>query len=160
VIFRQRDEKVEAFPAKRTNHTFTEAVSFGASIWCPQYAQSHVSNRLIELRREDAIAIMDEKTVAMVRRYRFSKLLLCPCRRWVIRDMDVQQLSRSEFYDYQHIETLKRRSDHGQEITGNDRLGMISHEGRPALVAARLSLWAFGHVLANGTRRDLDPELE
>jgi hypothetical protein len=89
VVLRQWDEKVEAFPAKRTYDTFTETVSFGASIRCPQYSQPHVSNRLVELRREDAIAIMDKKTVAMPRRYRLSKLLQCPGRRWVIRDMDV-----------------------------------------------------------------------
>ena len=89
MIFRQWDEKVEAFPAERTNHTFAEAVSFGASIRRPQYSQSHACNRLIELRREDAVSVMDKKIIAMVRRYRFSKLLLCPGRRWVIRDMEM-----------------------------------------------------------------------
>ena len=89
VVFRQGDEKVEAFPAERTDDTFTEAVSFGAPIRGPQDSQTHVSNRLIELGREDAIAIMDKKTVVMVRGYRLSKLLLGPCCRWLIRDMDV-----------------------------------------------------------------------
>jgi len=68
VIFRQWNEKIEAFSAERTNHTFTVAVSFGAPIRCPQHTQSHVSNRLVELRRENAVAIMDKKTVAMARR--------------------------------------------------------------------------------------------
>ncbi len=66
MVFSQWDEKVEAFPAERAYDTFTDAVSFGAPIRGPQYSQSHVSNRLIELRREDAIAIMDKKTVVMV----------------------------------------------------------------------------------------------
>jgi hypothetical protein len=71
-----------------------------------------VRNRLIELSREDAIAIMDEKTVVVVRGYGFSKLLLGPCCRWVIRDLNVQQLSCSEFHEDQDIETLERRGDH------------------------------------------------
>ncbi len=160
VVFRQWDETVEAFPAERTDDTFTEAVSFGAPIWGPQDSQSHVSNRLIELGREDAIAIMDKKTVVMVRGYCLSKLLLGPCGRWVIRDMDVQQLSCAEFYDDQHIKTLERRGDHSQEITGHDRLGVISHESGPALIATRLSPRVFRHVLSYHTGRYLDPELE
>ena len=79
----------------------------------------------------------------------------------MIRDLDVHQLSCSELNDYEHIEALKRRRDHGQEITGNDRLGVISHEDRPALIASWWSPRAFRHaLLANGTRRDLDAELE
>jgi hypothetical protein len=79
-----------------------------------------VRNRLIELRRKDGIPIMDEKTVVVVRGYRFSKLLVGPCGRWVIRDMDVQQLACAEFYNDQDIKTLERRSDYRQEITGHD----------------------------------------
>lgn len=66
VVFRQRDEKVEAFPAERTNDTFTEAVRFGALIRRLQYPQPHVSHRLIKLGREDGIPIMEKKTVGMV----------------------------------------------------------------------------------------------
>ena len=159
-MFRQWDEKVEAFPAERTDDPFTEAVSFGAPIRGPQYSQAHVSHRLIELRREDAIAIMEKKTVGMVRGNRFSKLLLRPGCRWVIRAMDVQQLSCAEFYDDQHIETLERRGDHRQEITGHDHLGVISHESGPALIATRLSSRVMRHVFSYRTGGYLDPKLE
>jgi ribosomal protein S27AE len=37
-----------------------------------------VSNGAVELWRENAIAVMDEKTAAMVRRDGFSQLLQCP----------------------------------------------------------------------------------
>lgn len=103
---------------------------------------------------------MEKKTVVMVRGYRFSKLLLGPCCRWVIRDMDVQQLSCSEFDDDKHIETFERRGDHRQEITGNDHLGVIGHESGPALIATGLSPRVFRHVLSYRTGRYLDPELE
>jgi hypothetical protein len=119
-----------------------------------------VRNRLIELGREDGIAIMDKKTVVMVRGYRFSKLLLGPCGCWVIRDMDVQQLACAEFDDDQHIEALERRCDHRQEIAGHDHLRVIGHESGPALIATRLSSWVMRHVLSYRTGRYLDPKLE
>ncbi|MEN8809238.1 MAG: hypothetical protein ABF291_17300, partial [Desulfobacterales bacterium] len=39
---------------------------------------SHVCNGLVKLGREYAIAIMDEKAVAMIRGDGFSQLLECP----------------------------------------------------------------------------------
>jgi hypothetical protein len=75
MVFRQWDEEVKAFSAERTDYTFTEAVSLRASRRRPEYSQSHVRNRLVELWREDAIAIMDEKTVAILRLDGFPQLL-------------------------------------------------------------------------------------
>ena len=74
MVFRQRDEEVKAFSAERTDDPFTEAVSLGTSRWRFEYTQSHVFNGLVELGRENAIAVMDEKTVAMVRGNGFSQL--------------------------------------------------------------------------------------
>ena len=88
----------------------------------------------------------------MIRWDRFAKLLKCPCRRWVIGDIGMYQLSRFNLDDYKHIEKLECRCNHGQKITGNDCLGMIGYEGGPALIATRLSHWAFWHVLSNGAR--------
>jgi len=65
VGFRQSDQEVEVFSAQHTDYPFTEAVSLGASRWCPEYAQPHVRNELVELGREIAIATVNEKTVAM-----------------------------------------------------------------------------------------------
>ena len=80
----------------------------------------------------------------MIRWDSFAKLLQCPCRCWVIGNIGMYQFSRFNLYDYKHIEKLECRCNHGQKITGNDCLGMIGHEGGPALIATRLSAWALG----------------
>jgi hypothetical protein len=80
VIFRQRNQKIETFSAGRTDDPSTEAVSLGTSRWRFEYTQSHVCNGLVERGRENAIAVMDEKMVAMVRGDGFSQLLECPRR--------------------------------------------------------------------------------
>jgi hypothetical protein len=64
--------------AQCTDDPFTEAVSLGTSGWCFKYRQFHVFNGSVELGRKYAIAVMDEKTVAMVRGDGFSQLLQCP----------------------------------------------------------------------------------
>jgi hypothetical protein len=80
VVFSQWDEEIQAFSAERTDDPFAEAVSLGTSRWRFEYTQSHVCNGLVKLGRENAIAVMDEKTVAMVRRDGFAQLLECPRR--------------------------------------------------------------------------------
>ena len=75
MVFRQRDEEVKAFSAERTDDPFTEAVSLGTSRWRFEYRQSHVCNGSVEPWRENTIAVMDEKTVTMVRGDGFSQLL-------------------------------------------------------------------------------------
>ena len=75
MVFRQWNEEVKAFSAERTDDPFTEAISLGTSRWRFEYTQSHVCNGFLELWRENAIAVMDEKTVAMVRGDGFSQLL-------------------------------------------------------------------------------------
>ena len=78
MVFRQWNQEVKAFSAERTDDPFTEAVGLGTSRWRFEYTRSHVCNGLVELGRENAIAVMDEKTVAMVRGDGFSQLLECP----------------------------------------------------------------------------------
>jgi len=67
VVFSQWDQGDQAFSAECADDPFTDAGSLGTSRWRFEYTQSHVCNGSVELRRENAIAIMDEKTVAMVR---------------------------------------------------------------------------------------------
>ena len=112
-----------------------------------------MSHRLIELRRKDGIAIMEKNTIGMIRGDRFSKLLLGPGGRGVIRDMDVQQLACAEFDNDQHIKTPERRGDHCQEIAGHDPLRMIGYESGPVLIATWLSARVVRYVLSYRTGR-------
>jgi len=59
-------------PLSSVNLSF---ISLRTSRRRPEHAQPHMRNGLVELWRENAIAIMNEKTVAMVRRDGFPQLL-------------------------------------------------------------------------------------
>ena len=78
VILGQRNHTIEAFSSQRAQQPFTERVglrTLGRGFHDPE---PEVLYAAIELRREDAIAIMDEEAVAMVRWDRFAQLLQCP----------------------------------------------------------------------------------
>ena len=62
-----------------------------------------MGNRLVELGREDAIAIMDEKTIVMVRGNGFPQLLECPCRCRVGCHIAVQNPSGPVFDNDQDV---------------------------------------------------------
>ena len=77
---RQCNHEVKAFPAERADDTLAEAVGLRTSWRCPEYSQSHGHQRLTEFGRKNAIAIMNEKSVAVVRGDGLSQLLACPFR--------------------------------------------------------------------------------
>ncbi len=47
----------------------------------------------------------------------------------MVRDIDMEKLTRSQLNDHKHIEALEGRSNDGQEITGHNRVGVIVYEG-------------------------------
>ena len=78
-------------------------------------------NGLIELRRENAIAIMDEKTVAVVRRDGFTQLLQCPRGCWVGCHIAMHNPSRVMLSDNEYVEYSERSRYNGTEVTGQNR---------------------------------------
>src|SRR6516162_5355492 len=76
------------------------------------------------------------------------------------RHVDVSQPTRVMLDHNKHVQHPECRSDRHEEVTGEDRLGMVLQEGGPALIATRLPRRSLRHVLAHGSRRDSDPELD
>jgi hypothetical protein len=76
---------------------------------------------LVELGREDAIAIMDEKTVAMVRRDSFTQLLQCPCCCGVGCHIAMHNASGLVFDDNQNVKQSKRCRYNDTEVTSQNR---------------------------------------
>ncbi len=130
LVFRQWNEEVEAFSAERTDHTFTDTVSLGASRRCSEYSQPQVRHRLVELGREDAIAIMDEKTVAMVRRDGFPQLLECPRRRCGVGcHITIHNPSCLVFDNDQYVEQPKRCCNDNTKVAGQYGCRMVVNKG-------------------------------
>ena len=140
MVFSEWDQKIKAFSAERTDDSFTEAVSLGTSRWRFEYTQSHVCNGSIELGRENAITVMDEKAVAMIRWDGFSQLLQCPRCSGVRCDIAVYNPPGLVFDNNEHVEQPKRRGHDNTEVTGQYGRCMIANKGGPALITTGLCM--------------------
>jgi hypothetical protein len=76
---------------------------------------------------------MQQEMVGMLGRDSFTKLLQCPGRRRMFRDIDVQEAAGGMFHEHKDVEEAESRRDHHTEVACNDGLGMIAHKGLPAL---------------------------
>jgi hypothetical protein len=82
--------------------------------------------------RENAVAVMDEKTVAMVRGDGFPQLLQCPRCGGVDCHIAMHDPSGLMFDNNQDVEQPKRCCHDDTEVTGQNRCCMVSNKGRPA----------------------------
>ena len=75
---RQGNQVIQAFPSQCANEPFTKGVCVRTSWWRLQHPQPEVVDRLVKLRGENAITVMDEEAIGMVRRDRFAQVLERP----------------------------------------------------------------------------------
>ena len=104
---------------------------------CPQNLQPQIANRRIQVRREDTVAVVNQKPIRVVGRNRFTKLLKGPLRRRVSRHIAVQQPPGAVFHDHKDIEQAEGGGHSNTEVASDDGLGMIANKRRPALIASR-----------------------
>jgi hypothetical protein len=71
----QRDHKVQAFPPQRADEPFAEGIGLGTLRWCFEDAQAQATDMLVKLRGENAVPIMQEETVGVIRWDGFAQLL-------------------------------------------------------------------------------------
>src|SRR4029434_140806 len=100
----ERNEKIQALASQRPKDPFTDRVGLRSPGRRFQHAQAQVVYVPIEGLGEDAVAVMDEEAVAMIRRYRVAQLLQGPLRCGMCRDIDMQQSAARMFHDDKHIE--------------------------------------------------------
>jgi hypothetical protein len=97
---------------------------------------------------------MDEEAERMIIWERLPQLLQGPLRAGVIGDIDVEDLTWTQFHEHEYIKDTESGCDHDEEVAGYDRLGVISYEGQPALARVGISAGTLGQILADRARRD------
>ena len=153
MVFSQGNQKVQAFPPQRADEPLAERIGLRTLRRRFEHPESQVAYALVELLREDAVAVMDEEAVGMVRWNRFAQLLQRPRGRGMRRHIGMEDAAGGMFHDHKHVEEAKGRRDHDTEVTRHDRLGMIAHKGLPALGRHAFPsprVQALRHILAHG----------
>ena len=128
MVRRQRDHQVQAFPPQRPDEPLAEGIGLGTLRWCFKDSQAQVTDMLVKLRGENAVPIMQEETVGVIRGDGFAQLLQCPLRRGMCCHIGMEDAARGMFHDDKYIEEAKGGRDHDTEVARDDRLGMIAHK--------------------------------
>jgi hypothetical protein len=81
MVLGQWNNPIEALPPKGPDESFAERIRLRASHGCCDDLKVEVRERLIKSGGKDCIVVVEDKSVGMVRRYRFAQLLEGPRRR-------------------------------------------------------------------------------
>src|ERR1019366_964042 len=118
---------------------------------------------LVQIPREDRIAVMDQELVRMVAWDGFSQLLQRPLCGGMRGHVVMKNPTASYLHHDENIEHPESGRDRNQEVTSDDALRMILDEGSP-VVRRRSAVpgpaESLRPVLANGSRRNQNAKLQ
>ncbi len=111
VCLRDRDQPVQTLTSYRTDHPFANSIRLRAVRRRFQYPQAQRPDRLIQVRREDAIPVVHQVTVSVFIADDLPQLLQGPLGARVRSDVDSRETATTVLDDHEHIEQPKGRSD-------------------------------------------------
>ena len=96
----------------------------------------------------------------MIGKYSLAQLLQCPGSRRMLCDITMHNSPGLMLNDNRGVNQPECCGDDDTDIAGQNGRGVIANKGRPALIAARVSWCAFGHVFPYSAWRDANTQLE
>src|SRR5215467_3174265 len=104
MAFVEWNQEVETFATKAAAQSLAHHVRLGRPHWRTQNPYPQIGKTLVDVRREDTVAIVDDETIRMIARQGFPELLQRPFRRGMGRDVLVKNLAGSDLHDNEDIE--------------------------------------------------------
>ncbi len=98
-----------------------------------QYFDSQGPDRIVEVLGEDPVSIMDQVAIPSSIPHDFAHLLQSPVGVRVRRHVDMRQAPRAVLDHHEHVQHSECRSNGNEDVTGNDRRGVVTQKCRPAL---------------------------
>jgi len=130
----QWNHEIQALAPHRSDQPFAIRVRFRRPHRRAQNPQPKGAfELLVQVRREDRIAAMDQELVWMVARNGFSELLQRPARRRMRGHVVVENTAARYLHHDENIDHLESGRDRNQEVTSDDALRMILDESSPVL---------------------------
>src|SRR5262249_61313309 len=81
MAFVEWNQEVETFATKAAAESFAHRVRLRGPQRRPQNPYTQIGKTLVDIRREDVVAIVDDETIRMIARQGFPELLQRPFRR-------------------------------------------------------------------------------
>src|SRR5712691_2709976 len=153
----EHDHMIKALPPNGTNHPL-DVGSLPRGARCRQhFVDAHVTHLSSECIAEDRIAVAQEITWELVKRKGFPQLLSRPLGSWMGGHIEMKNTTPVMGQYQKHVKDLETDSGHGEEIDGDQLLGVILQESAPSL---RRWLAGANHVFADAALTDVDAEFE
>ena len=164
VVFCERDHEIQALPPQRADESFAEGIGLRTLGWGFEHREPQMADAVVELGREDAIAVMHEEAIAMVHWDRLTQLLERPVGRGMGRHIAVEHTARGMLHHDKHVEQAKGRRDHHAEVTGDDRRGHDCGQTSASVgTVTRVPsprVYTLGHVFPDSPWRDPQAQLQ
>ena len=90
MAFVERKQEVETFATKAAAESFAHRVRLWGPQRRPQNPYTQIGKTSVDIRREYAVAIVDDEAVGMVARQRFPELLQAPVQSFVLLKIKAQ----------------------------------------------------------------------
>jgi hypothetical protein len=107
MVLGQRNSPIEALPAQCSNEPFAQPIRLRAPHRRSNDLKVEVHERLIESGGEDCVAVVEDKSGGLVRRYSFAELLEGPGGGWMRGHVKVNNSARRVFHDHQYVNNRK-----------------------------------------------------
>src|SRR5215467_9984689 len=137
MAFVEGNQEVETLPTQTAAQSLAHRVRLRGPHWRTENPYTQIGKTLVNILREDAVAVVDEEAVRMIARQGLPELLQRPFRRGMGSDVLVENLAGSDLHDEEDVEGTECGGDHHEETAGHNYLGVVADEGPPALFGVR-----------------------
>ena len=127
--FSQGNQPIEALLADSPDDSFANRVCRWTLRRGFQYFDAKPHNGFVKVSGKNAIAIMQQVFVPLLRCNRLTQLLQRPSRSRVRCDIAMNQASTAMLDDDEYIQLSKGYGDREEKVTGNDPLGVQAKKG-------------------------------
>ena len=131
--FAERDQEIEALPPHGADEPLAESIRLRCPEWRLQYPQTHRFQARIEIRRVNAIAIMNEEVLCLFASHYLSELLKCPLRRGMRGHVEMGYPAGPYLQDDKDVEQAKTGSNAHEEVASQNTVSMVPDKGHPTL---------------------------
>ncbi len=121
------------------------------------FADVHIWHLFSEVMAEDRVAVAQQVARELVKRKRFPQLLCRPLRSWVGGHSEVQDATPVMGQYQKHVEDLETDRGHGEEVDGDQLLGVILQECAPGLRRRLLSPMSMPSLSSSPWMRSAQP---
>src|SRR2546425_2125431 len=161
MYFTERDHPVETLSTHRADQPLAMSVRLRHPHRRLQNGQTGTRQHPVDPLREDAVTIVNQKSVLWVAWRRHSQLLEGPLGGRLVSEIPVDDPSGLHLQDYEDVQQLESQGDRHEEVTSEHGSRVVLDKCAPALRSGSAAgAVTSRHVASHRPRRDPDAQFQ